>query len=70
MSWTQEELAALKSAYASGTLRVSYEGKTLIYGSESDLMRRIRVIERDLSAQNKVKPKTPYRRYGSFSKGF
>jgi len=67
MSWTQEELAALKSAYASGTLRVSYEGKTLIYGSESDLMRRIRVIERDLSAQDKAK--TPYRRYGSFSKG-
>ena len=67
MSWTQEELAALKSAYASGTLRVSYEGKTLIYGSESDLMRRIRVIERDLSAHNKSK--TSYRRYGSFSKG-
>jgi hypothetical protein len=67
MSWTQEELAALKSAYASGTLRVSYEGKTLIYGSESDLMRRIRIIERDLSAHNKSK--TPYRRYGSFSKG-
>jgi hypothetical protein len=26
MAWTENELAALRRAYASGTLRVSYEG--------------------------------------------
>ena len=35
MAWTQAELDALKRSYASGTLRVSYEGKTVEYGSEA-----------------------------------
>ncbi len=47
MSWTQAELDALRRAYASGTLRVTYEGKTVEYGSASDLLSRIRTIERD-----------------------
>ena len=29
MAWTEAELAALRRAYASGTLRVSYDGRTL-----------------------------------------
>ena len=33
MSWTQAELDALKRAYASGTLRVSYDGKTVDYAA-------------------------------------
>jgi len=44
--WTETELAALKRAYASGTLRVSYDGKTVEYGSADDLLGRIRTIER------------------------
>ena len=28
MSWTETELAELRRAYASGTLRVSYDGKS------------------------------------------
>ena len=49
MTWTQSELDALKSAYASGTLRVSYDGKSVEYGSEADLIRRIRTIEREIA---------------------
>ena len=48
MSWTTTELDALRRAYASGTLRVSYEGKTVEYGSAADLLSRIRTIERAL----------------------
>ena len=31
MPWTEDELAALRRAYASGTLRVSYDGKSIEY---------------------------------------
>jgi len=50
MNWTQAELDALRRAYASGTLRVTYEGKTVEYGSAADLLSRIRTIERDRQA--------------------
>ena len=67
MAWTQSELDALKAAYASGTLRVSYDGRTVEYGSEADLIRRIRVIERGI-AEVSGKPR-PSRSLASFSKG-
>ena len=44
MLWKDEELAALKRAYASGTTRVSYDGKSIEYGSAADLLARIRLI--------------------------
>lgn len=50
MTWTQAELDGLRKAYASGTLRVSYDGKTVEYGSEADLIRRIRTIESEMAA--------------------
>lgn len=56
MSWTETELAVLKRAYASGTLRVSYDGKTVEYGSADDLLKRIRTIEREMSAGTAAKP--------------
>ena len=49
MTWTQAELDGLRKAYASGTLRVSYDGKTVEYGSEADLIRRIRTIENEMA---------------------
>ena len=52
MSWTTAELDALRRAYASGTLRVSYEGKTVEYGSAADLLSRIRTIERELAGNS------------------
>lgn len=64
MAWTQTELDALKAAYASGTLRVSYEGKMIEYGSEADLLRRIRVIEGEIaSTAGKKKPVAGYARF-------
>ncbi len=67
MTWTQEELDALKRAYASGTLRVSYDGKTVQYGSEADLLKRIRTIEAEMAAAA-GQPK-PRRSLASFRKG-
>ena len=37
--WTETELSALRRAYASGTTRVSYDGKSVDYGSAEDLLR-------------------------------
>ena len=67
MAWTEAELDALKRSYASGTLRVSYEGKTVEYGSEADLIRRIRTIEAEMAVLA-GKPKTR-RSLARFAKG-
>ena len=58
MSWTETELAELRRAYASGTLRVSYDGKSVEYGSAADLLARIRTIEAEIaSAAGRPKPR-------------
>ena len=67
MAWTQAELDALKRAYASGTLRVTYDGKTVEYGSEADLIRRIRTIEAEMATAAGT-PK-PRRSLARFAKG-
>lgn len=67
MAWTQQELDALKSAYAAGTLVVQYEGKRVEYGSAADLLTRIRVIEADIERQSGRKP--PRAGFASFTKG-
>lgn len=67
MAWTEDELAALRRAYASGTLRVSYDGKSIEYGSAEDLLTRIRRIEAEMAtATGRVKPS---RSFAAFSKG-
>lgn len=67
MAWTEDELAALRRAYSSGTLKVSYDGKSIEYGSAEDLLTRIRRIEAEMaSATGKVKPS---RSFAAFSKG-
>jgi hypothetical protein len=67
MAWTGAELDALKRSYASGTLRVSYEGKTVEYGSEADLIRRIRTIEGEMAVL--AGNPRPRRSLASFRKG-
>ncbi len=67
MSWTDTELAALRRAFASGTLKVSYDGKTIEYGSAEDLLRRIRIVEAEV-AEAAGQPK-PRRSLAAFSKG-
>ncbi len=54
--WTDAELAALRRAYESGTTRVSYEGRSVEYGSAEDLLSRIRTIEREMAAASKPLP--------------
>jgi hypothetical protein len=66
-TWTESELQALRRAYASGTLRVSYDGRSVEYGSAEDLLRRIRLIEGELAAVS-GRPK-PRRSFASFAKG-
>ena len=56
MSWTNAKLEALRRAYASGTLRVSYDGKTVEYGSAADLLSRIRTIEREIAGGTENRP--------------
>ena len=54
--WTETELAALRRAYASGTTRVSYDGKSVDYGSAEDLLGRIRTIERAMAGTARPLP--------------
>lgn len=67
MAFTQAELDALKSAYASGTTRVTYEGKTVEYDSGTALLARIRVVEAELTAS--AGKKKPAAGFASFSRG-
>lgn len=49
MSYTESELSALRRAYASGTLEVRYDGKSVRYDTGAELLRRIRVIEAEMA---------------------
>ena len=49
MAFTQTELDALKTAFAAGVLRLTYDGKSVEYGSAEDMLRRIRVIEGEIA---------------------
>lgn len=55
-AWSETELAALRRAYASGTTRVSYEGRTVEYGSAADLLARIRTLEHALASASRPLP--------------
>lgn len=52
MAFTQQQLDAIKRAYASGVTRVSYEGKTTEYRSLAEMREIIATIEADLAAQS------------------
>ncbi|HVY21184.1 MAG TPA: hypothetical protein VHA70_14040 [Bauldia sp.] len=67
VTWSNVELDALKRAFASGTLRVSYEGKSVEYGSADDLLKRIRTIEREIAAA--TPSPLPRAGFAGFSRG-
>jgi hypothetical protein len=67
MSWSLSELDALRRAYASGTLRVTFEGRSVEYGSAVDLLSRIRTIEAEM--QHPAGSKPPRRSLASFGRG-
>ena len=67
MAWTQAELDALKRAYATGTLRVTSDGRTVEYGNAADLLSRVRIIESEM-AQITGSP-LPVAGYAGFRRG-
>ena len=67
MAWTQAELDALKSAYAQGVTRVTYENKTVEYASGADLLARIQQIDAEIATTGGKKK--PVAGYVSFSRG-
>lgn len=50
MSYSQAQLDALRAAAASGTTRVTYDGKTVEYRSLAELLQMIRVVEGAIGA--------------------
>ncbi|MBL3572100.1 hypothetical protein JMJ94_21950, partial [Rhodovulum visakhapatnamense] len=48
MAHTQDELDALKAAFARGVTRVRFNGEEVQYDSATALLKRIRIIEADL----------------------
>lgn len=67
MPWSISELEALRRAYASGTLRVSFEGRSVEYGSAADLLSRIRTIEAEIASRSGTRP--PKRSLATFGRG-
>jgi|YelNatPaOPRAMG01_1025707.scaffolds.fasta_scaffold103823_2 hypothetical protein len=52
MAYTQSQLEALEAALASGTLRVSFEGRSLEYRSVDELKKAIGEVRAGLAAQD------------------
>ena len=50
IDWTETELSALRRAYASGTTRVSYDGKTVDYRSVAEIDRALEALAREIAA--------------------
>jgi hypothetical protein len=51
VAFTESDLAALKEAYASGTLKVRFsDGREVAYPSGDDLLKRIRIVEIEIAA--------------------
>lgn len=65
-NFTEAELSALRRAYASGTLRVEYDGRSVTYDSAEGLLSRIRELERDLGAAGTRKRVT----FAGFGRGY
>jgi hypothetical protein len=52
MAYTQAQLEALQEAMASGTLTVTYEGRSITYRSVQELQRAIAVVQNALNQQS------------------
>lgn len=50
-TFTADDLAALRAAYASGTLEVTFsDGRSVKYPSGNDLLKRIQFVEGQIAA--------------------
>ena len=52
MSYTQEQLTALKAAAAKGIKSVTTDGNTVIYASLDEMRRMIGIMESELAASS------------------
>jgi hypothetical protein len=52
MAYTQTHLDALQEALASGTLTVTFEGRSITYRSVQELQRAISVVQSSLNQQS------------------
>ena len=52
MAYTQTHLDALQEALASGTLTVTFEGRSMTYRSVQELQRAISVVQNSLNQQS------------------
>ena len=52
MAYTQSHLDALQEALASGTLTVTFEGRSMTYRSVQELQRAISVVQDSLNQQS------------------
>lgn len=66
-TWTQEDLAAIEQAIATGANRVKYVDREVSYNSLTDLIRARDMIRRALGCV--TADGGGNRRYASFSKG-
>ena len=64
MAYTQTQLDALQEALASGTLTVTYEGRSVTYRSVQELQRAIAVVQSALNQQSGKRTRQ-YRMSGS-----
>ena len=60
MSYTQEQVTALKNAVAKGIRTVSTDGHSVTYASTAEMLRVIAIMERDIAAQNAPKSQIFY----------
>lgn len=65
MAFTQNQLAALEAAYVSGTLTVSYEGKSVTYRSLAELERVLSTVRAALDPASAA----PRSSFAAFGKG-
>jgi hypothetical protein len=69
MAYTQTQLIALEAALASGTLRVTFEGRSIEYRSVDELKKAIAEVKAGLAAADPTRPRTRVIRTYT-SKGF
>ncbi|HPT27530.1 MAG TPA: hypothetical protein PLZ95_14015 [Bryobacteraceae bacterium] len=58
MAYTQSQLEALEAALASGTLRVSFEGRSVEYRSVDEIKKALAEVKAALAAADPATPRT------------
>lgn len=70
MSWgdLQNELTALRLAYASGVTKVRYDGKETTYDTGAALLTRIRTIESEMAKASMGADSAPVAGFATFQR--